>query len=72
MLNFHVFQIIISRFCFYFKIFLFSPNIGMPSVPDILPSVTLPKFGIFSVLPVFLGKKEGKSGGKLFDKNGPY
>ena len=44
----------------------------MPSVPDILPSVTLPKFGIFSVLPVFLGKKEGKSGGKLFDKNGPY
>ena len=38
-----------SRIFYYFQIFVFfSPNIGMLSVPDILPSVNFSKFGYIS------------------------
>ena len=46
----------------------------MRSLPNILPSVkfqTLEILPVFPVFPVFLGKKRGKFGKKMLDKNGP-
>ena len=48
----------------------------MRSLPNNLPSVKSPNFGkcrlLFLLFPFFLGKKSGKIGGKLHDKNGAY
>lgn len=45
----------------------------MSRVPDIFPSAKFPidrKYFVFFL--IFSGKRKGKSGGKLFHKNGPY
>ena len=52
---------------FVFQHFPFFPNIGM-LVPNILPSVKFPNFGmcpVFPAFPVFLGEKERKIGKKV-------
>ena len=40
----------------------------MRSLPNILPSVKFPNFGILPAFPVFLGKKRGKFGQKTWKK----